>query len=74
MNLWPLCAFAKVQLEQLYILQIYDNNQHPPDSPIAVVVKFDNYTGPSISQSLPFCVPIIPITASTQLSNGFHER
>ena len=73
MNLWPavgLCNGATGTIVHF----IYHNNQHPPDMPIAVVVKFDNYTGPSISQTLPSCVPIIPITASTQLSNGFHER
>ncbi len=53
---------------------IYQNNQQPPDLPIAVIVRFDNYRGPSISETLPSCVPICPITASAQLSDGFHER
>ena len=73
MNLWPavgLCNGATGTIVHF----IYHNEQHPPDMPIAVVVKFDNYTGPSISQTFPSCVPIIPIAASTQLSNGFHER
>ena len=42
--------------------------------PTAVVVQFDNYRGPSISETVPSCVPVCPITASTQLSDGLHER
>ena len=73
MNLWPAVSLCNGATGTI-VHSIYHNNQHPPDMPIAVAVKFDNYTGPSISQTLPSCVPIIPITASTQLSNGFHER
>lgn len=46
---------------------IYANNQQPPDLPIAVIVKFSDYTGPSISSTIPGCVPIYPITASSYL-------
>ena len=46
----------------------------PPDLPIAIIVKFGHYRGPSISQTLPNCVPICPITASAQLLDEFHER
>ena len=73
MNLWPavgLCNGATGTVLDF----IYQNNQQPPDLPIAVIVKFDVYRGPSISQTLPSCVPICPVTASTQLSDGFHER
>ncbi|CAH3037341.1 unnamed protein product, partial [Pocillopora meandrina] len=37
---------------------IYADNHQPPDLPQAVIVKFDNYKGPSISKSIPSCVPI----------------
>lgn len=31
---------------------IYASNMQPPDLPIAVVVKFDDYAGPSLSNVL----------------------
>ena len=46
----------------------------PPDLPIAVIVKFDDYRGPSIDDTLPSCVPISPITVSAQSLEGIHER
>ena len=49
-------------------------NHQPPDLPIAVVVQFDNYRGPSLSDSWPSCVPICSITVSSQESNTYHER
>ena len=52
---------------------IYAANHQPPDLPIAVIVKFDNYTGPSKS-AIPNCVPIPPITASVNAYNSLHER
>ena len=36
---------------------IFAENHNPPDLPIAVLVKFDNYCGPSFS-NMPFCVPM----------------
>ena len=41
--------------------------------PIAVIVKFENYIGPSISD-IPFCVPIPPVTVSVNINNIMHER
>ena len=69
MNLWAsvgLCNGAKGTIVEI----IYNTDQHPADLPIAVVVKFDNYTGPSL-ENLPSYVPIPPITASV---NSVHER
>lgn len=43
---------------------IYQDNQRPQELPIAIVVHFDNYTGPPLSQYLPSCVPICPITTT----------
>ena len=51
---------------------IYCVNHQPPDLPIAVIVKFDDYRGPSITDTLPSCVPICPVTAN--LADGVHER
>ncbi len=73
MNLWPAVGLCNGETGTV-VHFICQNNQQPPDLPIAVIVKFDNYRGPSISETLPSCVPICPITASAQLSDGFHER
>ena len=69
MNLWAsvgLCNGAKGTIVDI----MYHPDQHPPALPRAVVVKFDNYTGPSL-KNLPSCVPIPPVTASV---NSVHER
>lgn len=73
MNLWPavgLCNGATGTIVHF----IYQTNQQPPDLPIAVIVKFDNYRRPSISDTVSNYVQICPITSTTQLSDGFHER
>lgn len=49
-------------------------NHQPPNLPIAVVVQFDNYRGPSLSDSWSSCVPVCPGTVSSQESNTFYER
>ena len=53
---------------------IYADNHQPPDLPQTVIVKFDNYKGPSISNSISSCVPICPITVTSQCLDGMHER
>ena len=73
MNLWPsvgLCNGATGIVRHL----IFQHDHQPPDLPIAVIVQFDNYRGPSISHGMPSCVPICPCTASTELYDGLHER
>ena len=37
-------------------------------------MKFDNYRGPSITESISSRVPICPITVSSQTLDGLHER
>ena len=72
MNLWTdagLCNGATWTVIHI----IYAVNECPPALPIAVVVCFDNYQGPSIS-ALPNCVPICPITVSQHDLHGYHER
>ncbi len=52
MNLWlavDLCNGATGTIVHF----IYQNGHQPPDLPLAVIVKFDNYRGPSISQTFP---------------------
>ena len=73
MNLWTdvgLCNGATGTLIDF----IYANNHQPPDLPETVIVKFDNYRGPSISESISSCVPICPITVTSQTLDGLHEQ
>ena len=49
-------------------------NTEPPHLPEAVIVKFDKYRGPSISDPISSCVPICPITVTSQILDGLHER
>ena len=73
MNLWAsvgLCNGAAGTVVDI----IYQNNHQPPDLPIAVIVEFDNYKGPVFNESQPLCVPICPITVTSQTETGFHER
>jgi ATP-dependent DNA helicase PIF1 len=73
MNLWSsvgLCNGATGTVIDF----IFESNHHPPDLPVAVIVQFENYRGPSFDDTKPSCVPICPITVSSQSENGFHER
>ena len=73
MNLWAnvgLCNGATGKVIDI----IYENGHNPPDLPIAVVVQCDDYRGPSISDILPSCVPVRPITVSAQFMDKSHER
>ena len=73
MNLWShvgLCNGATGIVRHI----IYDNNHHPPDLPVAVIVDFDNYRGPAFIDAQPSYVPICPVTVSVQSQNTFHER
>ncbi|XP_028416843.1 uncharacterized protein LOC114541053 [Dendronephthya gigantea] len=63
MNLWS-----------IVIDIIFKNNQQPPALPVAVIVQFDNYRGPSFEETCPSCVPICPVTVSLETESGFHER
>ena len=73
MNLWStvgLCNGANGKIVDL----IYDNDHCPPNLPIAVIVEFDDYSGPSFIESMPNCLPICPVTVSVFYSGSFHER
>ena len=52
---------------------IHHPGQHPPDLPIAVVVKFDNYTGPSL-ENLPSCVRVNRMTEATPSPSQIRVR
>ena len=53
---------------------IFESNHQPPDLPIAVVIEFENYTGPVFYENRPLCIPICAITVSSHTEVGFHER
>ena len=48
---------------------IYHPSHQPPDLPIAVIVQFDDYIGPSICNETPSLVPIVPVTVSVSSTN-----
>ncbi|CAB4014055.1 Hypothetical predicted protein [Paramuricea clavata] len=73
MNLWSsvgLCNGATGIVVDI----IYQNNHQPPDLPIAVIVEFENYRGPVFNENQPLCIPIYPITVTSQTEIGSHER
>ena len=72
MNLWPSVGLCNGSTGRVVDI-IYQTHHQPPDLPIAVIVKFDNYVGPSICES-PSLVPIVPITVSVQSGTSIHER
>ena len=74
MNLWSevgLCNGATGKVIDV----VYADNHSPSNLPIAVIVQFDYYTGPSFIETLPKGVPIPPITVTYQsLDPNIHER
>jgi hypothetical protein len=73
MNLWSsigLCNGATGTVVDF----IFEHNHQPPDLPVAVIVQFENYRGPSFDDTRLSCVPICPITVASQGEKGFHER
>lgn len=72
MNLWPSVGLCNGSTGQVIDI-IYAENHRPPDLPIAVIVRFDDYVGPSFS-NMKDCVPITPVTASVHIDNSVAER
>lgn len=73
MNLWTevgLCNGATGKVIDI----IYAENHSPPHLPIAVLVQFHHYLGPSFLENIPNCVPVCPITITSNSFNSFHER
>ena len=53
---------------------IYTENTQPPQLPLAVIVKFDDYVGPSFFTDDCHSIPIVPqLTVSSELGVS-HER
>ena len=73
LNLWiyvVLCNGATGTVVEF----IYAINQQPPDLPIAVIVMFDDYTGPSTSNNIEQCVPICSIAIMSDTLGTVNER
>ena len=72
MNLWASVGLCNGSTGTIIDI-IYAQNHAPPDLPIAVLVKFDDYCGPSFA-NMPSCVPIPPVTATVNIENSILER
>ena len=70
MNLWPSVGLCNGSTGKVVDI-IYAQNYQPPDLPVAVIVKFDDYLGPS-NANMKSCVPISPVTVT--VDNSFDER
>lgn len=53
------------------ILAICYQHGQPPDLPTAVMVQFDNYSGPTLNDN---SVPIVPITRTWYTTSGHNSR
>ena len=73
MNLWPSVGLCNGSTGTIMDI-IYTTPHKPPDLPVVVIVKFDNYIGPSISENIPSLVAIAPVDVSAQYGNSVHER
>ena len=73
MNLWPSVGLCNGSAGTVVDI-IYKTSHQPPDLPIAVIIKFDDYIGPSISNKIPSLVAIAPVTISVYSGNSVHER
>ena len=52
---------------------VYSEGFETPSLPVAVIVQFDGYTGPSFFEK-ERCVPIIPVTSAVDISGNILER
>ena len=72
-NLWTevgLCNGALGSVRNI----IYAEGIFPPSLPAAVFIQFDTYTGPSFIHDIPNCVPIAPLSNSSETHGPNFER
>ena len=72
-NLWPevgLCNGAVGRVHQI----VYNEGQHPPDLPVAVIVYFEKYAGPPFIHEHPKCIPVPPITFEWGYTNNLSRQ
>ena len=72
-NLWPAAGLCNGSTGHVVDI-IYKEGHEPPYLPIAIIVKFDDYTGESFLNETSSCVPICPLTASIANAGLSHER
>ena len=72
-NLWTEVGLCNWALETVYSI-IYMSNVHPPSLPVAVMVKFDTYSGPSFFTDVSNCVPIPPCSSTSESLGSNFER
>ena len=72
-NLWTNVGLCNGALGTVHKI-IYANNEGPPNFPIAILIQFDNYTGPSFSSSVPRLVPIPPSCDTSESLGSDYER
>ena len=63
-NIWVEMGLCNGSTGKVFHI-IYKDGQFPPALPIAVLVKFDNYSGPSFNE----ISGLVPVTASIGISN-----
>ena len=63
MNLWPSVGLCNGSTGTIVVI-LFSTPHKPPDLPIVVIVKFDNYIGPSISEKIPSLVAIFSCYSS----------
>ena len=74
MNMWTEVGLCNGALGTVLDF-VYADGQTPPALPICVLVQFDEqYNGPSLTASVPRCVPICPITQISQNIGHTCER
>ena len=64
-NLWPTAGLVNGATGTIIDL-IYHPSAVVPDQPISIIVQFDNYSGPSVKEGKPGCVPICPLICSNE--------
>ena len=72
-NLWTDAGLCNGALGKVYSI-VYSENNYPPHLPIAVLVQFDNYKGPSFLSFLPNVVPIPPSSSTSESLGLKFER
>lgn len=73
MNLWTDVGLCNRSTGKVIDI-VHAANHSPPHLPIAVILQFEHYTGPSFLPTLPNCVLIPPITVTSQSRNAIHEQ
>ena len=53
---------------------VYNEGQHPPNFPVAVIVHFEKYAGPPFIHEHPKCIPVPPITFEWGYTNNLSKQ